>query len=47
MCQPRPAADTELPVARAALELLLVLYAEEPLEIALQAAPLELLESVT
>ena len=39
--------DTELPVARAALELLLVLSAEEPLRIALQAAaPLELLETL-
>jgi hypothetical protein len=39
--------DSELPVARAALELLLVLATEEPLRLALQAAaPLELLESI-
>lgn len=38
--------DAELPVARAALKLLLVLATEEPLRLALQAAaPLELLES--
>jgi hypothetical protein len=39
--------DAELPVARAALELLLVLATEEPLRLALQAAaPLGLLESI-